>query len=194
MKSSATKNYRTLTDLVKACQNHDPKAQTLFYNRFRSELINTCSRFAKTKAEAEDIYQESFIKIFRHIHDIKNLESVESWMRSVVVRTAINYYNRTTKKEVRNYSMDFTPGEFESKDYEGIIDQISIGVINDVIRQLPDGYRKIVNLHLIDGYSHVEIAKTLSISDSTSRSQLLRGRNLLMKKLRENGISQYELP
>lgn len=194
MKASVKKHYGTLTDLVKACQNNDPRAQTLFYNCFRTELINICARFAKTRAEAEDIYQESFVKIFRHIHDIKNVESVESWMRSVVVRTAINYYNRITKKEARHYSIEFSPADPESRDYERIIDQISIGVVNEAIGQLPDGYRKIVNLHLIDGYSHVEIAKALSISDSTSRSQLLRGRNLLVKKLREQGISNYEMP
>jgi RNA polymerase sigma factor (sigma-70 family) len=185
---------RTLTDLVRACQNNDPRAQTLFYNRFRTELIRICSRFAKTRMEAEDIYQESFVKIFRHIHDVQNLESVESWMRSVVTRTAINYYHRTTKKEVMNHSMDMTPMEFESNEHSSLIDKLSIGIVNEMIAELPDGYRRIVNLHLVDGYSHIEIAKTLSITDSTSRSQLLRGRNLLMKKLKEVGITGYEVP
>jgi len=63
-----------------------------------------------------------------------------------------------------------------------------------MIAQLPEGYKRIVNLHLIDGYSHIEIAQTLRITDSTSRSQLLRGRNLLMKKLKKQGISGYEIP
>jgi RNA polymerase sigma-70 factor (ECF subfamily) len=194
MKASTPKNYRTLTDLVRACQNNDPRAQTLFYNRFRTELMRICARFARTRMEAEDIYQESFVKIFRHIHDVQNLASIESWMRAVVTRTAINYYHRTTKKEAVNHSMDMSPMDFESNDHNSIIDMLSLGVVNDMIAQLPEGYKRIVNLHLIDGYSHIEIAQTLRITDSTSRSQLLRGRNLLMKKLKKQGISGYEIP
>jgi RNA polymerase sigma factor (sigma-70 family) len=194
MKASIKKNYGTLTDLVRACQNNDPRAQTLFYNRFRTELMRICVRFARTRMEAEDIYQESFVKIFRHIHDVQNLESIESWMRAVVTRTAINYYHRTTKKEAMNHSMDMSPMDFESNDHTNIIDMLSLGIVNEMIAQLPEGYKKIVNLHLIDGYSHIEIAQTLRITDSTSRSQLLRGRNLLMKKLKKQGISGYEIP
>ena len=194
MKASIKKHYRTLTELVSACQDNDPRAQTMLYNKFRGELMRVCMRFARTRMEAEDIYQESFVKIFRHIHDLQNLESIESWMRSVVTRTAINYYHRTTRKEAMNHSMDMSPLDFESNDHICIVDKLSIAVVNEMIAQLPDGYKKIVNLHLIDGYSHIEIARTLSITDSTSRSQLLRGRNLLMKKLRKQGISGYEMP
>ncbi|WP_342086437.1 RNA polymerase sigma factor [Dyadobacter sp. OTU695] len=194
MKASIKKNYGTLTDLVRACQHNDPRAQTLFYNRFRTELMRICVRFARTRMEAEDIYQESFVKIFRHIHEVQNLESIESWMRAVVTRTAINYYHRTTKKEAMNHSMDMSPMDFESNDHTNIIDMLSLGIVNEMIAQLPEGYKKIVNLHLIDGYSHIEIAQTLRITDSTSRSQLLRGRNLLMKKLKKQGISGYEIP
>ncbi|WP_353719803.1 RNA polymerase sigma factor [Dyadobacter sp. 676] len=194
MKTSTKKNYRTLSDLVSACQNHDPRAQTIFYNRFRSELMRICSRFARTRMEAEDIYQESFVKIFRYLNDVQNLESIESWMRSVVTRTAINYYHRTTKKEVLNHSIDMAPLDLESNDHISIVDRLNMGLINEMISKLPEGYKKIVNLHLIHGYSHIEIAKTLSITDSTSRSQLLRGRNLLMKRLKEQGISGYEMP
>lgn len=193
MNAITKKNYRTLTELVRACQNNDPRAQTLFYNKFRTELMRICARFARTRMEAEDIYQESFVKIFRHIHDVQNLESIESWMRSVVTRTAINYYHRTTKKEALNHSMDMSPMDFESNDHICMLDRLSAPVIDEMIAQLPEGYKKIVNLHLIDGYSHIEIARRLSITDSTSRSQLLRGRNLLMKKLRKQGISGYEM-
>jgi len=194
MKASIKKNYRTLTDLVRACQNNDQRAQTLFYNRFRTELMRICVRFARTRMEAEDIYQESFVKIFRHINDVQNLESIESWMRAVVTRTAINYYHRTTKKEAKNHSMDMSPMDFESNDHTCMIDGLGVGIIAEMIAQLPEGYKKIVNLHLIDGYSHIEIAQRLSITDSTSRSQLLRGRNLLMKKLKKQGITGYEMP
>ncbi|PSL23616.1 RNA polymerase sigma factor [Dyadobacter jiangsuensis] len=194
MKASTKKNYRTLTDLVRACQHNDQRAQTLFYNRFRTELMRICARFARTRMEAEDIYQESFVKIFRHLHEVQNIESIESWMRSVVTRTAINYYHRVTKKEAKNHSMDMSPLDFESNDHTCMIDRLGVGIVDEMIAQLPEGYKRIINLSLIDGYSHIEIAQALSITDSTSRSQLLRGRNLLMKKLRKQGITGYEMP
>ncbi len=144
--------------------------------------------------EAEDIYQESFVKIFRHLHEVQNIESIESWMRSVVTRTAINYYHRVTKKEAKNHSMDLSPLDFESNDHTCMIDRLGVGIVDEMIAQLPDGYKRIISLSLIEGYSHIEIAQALSITDSTSRSQLLRGRNLLMKKLRKQGITGYEMP
>ncbi|SEI52689.1 RNA polymerase sigma-70 factor, ECF subfamily [Dyadobacter sp. SG02] len=192
MKFFLNKKYNTLTDLVKACQRLDPRAQTVFYERYKSELIGICLRYAKTKAEAEDIYQESFIKVFKHIDEVINPETIDSWIKSVVIRTAINYYHRTTKLETRHVSADAYAIDVEAERHDLIIERISVNELREIIGQLPDGYRIIINLHLIDGYSHVEIAKMLSISDSTSRSQFLRGRNLLIKKLQQAGISRYE--
>lgn len=192
MKFFLNKKYDTLTDLVRACQRLDPRAQTVFYDRYKSELIAICLRYAKTKAEAEDIYQDSFIKVFKHIDEVKNPETIDSWIKSVVIRTAINYYHRTTKMELQHISADAYAINMEADRYDLIFEKMSLDELREIIGQLPDGYRIIVNLHLIDGYSHVEIAKMLSISDSTSRSQFLRGRNLLMKKLQQAGISKYE--
>ncbi|MCE7061972.1 RNA polymerase sigma factor [Dyadobacter sp. CY343] len=192
MKFFPSKKYSTLTDLVKACQRLDSRAQTIFYERYKSELIGICLRYAKTKAEAEDIYQESFIRVFKYIDQVKNPESIDSWIKSVVIRTAINYYHRTTKLENLHISADAHAIDFEGDQHEGIIERLSVDELREIIGQLADGYRMIINMHLIDGYSHVEIAEMLSISDSTSRSQFLRGRNILIKKLREAGITRYE--
>ena len=192
MKFFPSKKYSTLTDLVKACQRLDARAQTIFYERYKSELIGICLRYARTKAEAEDIYQESFIRVFKYIDQVKNPESIDSWIKSVVIRTAINYYHRTTKLENLHISADAHAVDFEGDQHEGIIERLSVDELREIIGQLADGYRMIINLHLIDGYSHVEIAEMLYISDSTSRSQFLRGRNILIKKLREAGITRYE--
>jgi RNA polymerase sigma factor (sigma-70 family) len=194
MKFFLNKKYSTVEELVKACQKLDPKAQTVFYDRYKSGLIGICLRYAKTKAEAEDIFQESFIKVFNNLNELKNIESIDGWIKSIVIRTAINYYHRTTKIEIRHHSIESLSTEQQSGDYDTIIDQININDLREIIRQLPEGYQIIINLHLIDGYSHVQIAEMLSISDGTSRSQFSRGRNLLMKKLQEYGITKYETP
>lgn len=154
--------------------------------------MGICVRYARSRAEAEDIFQESFLKVFSKINDLKAPESIDRWVKSVVVRTAINYYHRTTRLELKNTSLQNQENELESTDYERMISQMSMDTLLCLINSLPDGYRLIINLHLIDGYTHTEIADMLSIADGTSRSQFMRGRNLLILKLKELGITHHE--
>lgn len=188
-----SKKYSSPEDLVRACQAGDARAQTVFYERYKSKLLGLCLRYAKTNAEAEDIFQEGFIKVFKNINELRNAEVIDSWVKSVVIRTAINYYHRTTKEQQLHLGLDDYHQEADSGDYGRIISRLDMDLLLDVINTLPDGYRMIINLHLIDGYAHGEIAEMLNISNSTSRSQYVRGRNLLMKKLQEKGITQYEI-
>ena len=187
-----SKKYTCLTDLVHACQRHEPRAQTALYERYQGRLMGICVRYARSQAEAEDIFQESFLKVFSKINDLKAPESLDRWVKSVVVRTAINYYHRTTRLELKNTSLQNQENELESTDYERMISQMSMDTLLCLINSLPDGYRLIINLHLIDGYTHTEIADMLSIADGTSRSQFMRGRNLLILKLKELGITHHE--
>lgn len=187
-----SKKYKCLTDLVHACQKQEPRAQTVLYERYKGRLMGVCVRYARSQAEAEDIFQESFLKVFAKINDLKEPTSIDGWVKSIVIRTAINYYHRTTRLELKNTPLENLENELESNDYEYIISQISMEVLLSLINNLPDGYRLVVNLHLIDGYTHSEIAGMLSIADSTSRSQFMRGRNLLIIKLKELGITCHE--
>lgn len=189
-----SKKYENLKDLLSGCQRLETSAQTEFYKRYKSRLIGICIRYAKTHAEGEDIFQEAFIKVFKNIHEVKDTDSIDSWVRSVVIRTAINYYNRTTRLQLLHSDIDSFELHNQTNDYESIIDGMEINVILDIISQLPDGYRIIVNLHLIDGYTHTEIASMLSIADGTARSQYHRARNILIRKLENIGIERYEIP
>ena len=183
-----------MNELVIGCQRLEASAQTEFYKRYKGKLIGICIRYAKTYAEGEDIFQEAFIKVFKNINEVKDIEAIDSWVKSVVIRTAINYYNRTTKQQLLHTDLDNFDSNRQSADYESFIDQMDTEIILDVISHLPDSYRIIVNLHLIDGYTHAEIAVMLSIADSTARSQYHRARNVLMKKLQKIGITRYEIP
>lgn len=187
-----SKKYKCLTDLVHACQQQEPRAQTVLYERYKGKLMGICVRYARSQAEAEDIFQESFLKVFAKINDLKEPACIDRWVKSVVVRTAINYYHRTTRLELKSTSLENLENELESTDYEHIISQTSMEVLLRLINSLPDGYRLIINLHLIDGYTHSEIAGMLSIADSTSRSQFMRGRDLLIQKMKKLGINYHE--
>lgn len=194
MKLFRGKKYDSLKELVIACQKLDTRAQTEFYKRYKSKLIGICVRYAKTRAEGEDIFQEAFIKVFKNINEIKQVELIDSWVKSIVIRTAINYYNRTTRLQLLHGELSDLEAGIRSSDYESLIDQIDIEVLLGIISELPDTYRIIVNLHLIDGYTHSEIASMLSIAEGTARSQYHRAKNILMRKLQEIGIRRYEIP
>ncbi|MCU0324317.1 MAG: RNA polymerase sigma factor [Spirosomaceae bacterium] len=173
-------------ELVLGCQRNDPKAQAAFYNLYKGRLLGICRRYARTVMEAEDIFQEAFIKIFNKIHDLQKVESVEYWVKSLVVRTAIDHYRQAHNE--RQF-VDYTLLENESDGDFGVISKISRDELVSIINQLPDGYRMVVNLYLIDGYEHNEIAKLLQISEGTSKSQLSRAKVILRKKLEEIGVS-----
>jgi RNA polymerase sigma factor (sigma-70 family) len=187
------RDYDTLTQLVEGCQRQERRAQNAFYDRYRDRMKVVCARYAKTDAEADDILQEGFIKIFENIRQITQPELADKWVKSVVIRTAINYYHRTTKKEMLHSSIEISESVIDVSDSFRIIEQLDTELLLSVIRSLPDGYRTVINMHLIDEYTHTEIAAMLSVTEGTSKSQLYRGRTLLIKKLQELGIESYEV-
>lgn len=171
-------------ELVLACKRNDPKAQTAFYNLYKGRLLGVCRRYARTEAEAEDIFQEAFIKIFKNLHSLEKIESVNYWVKSSVIRTAIDHY-RHTNHEREQVGYEFV-ADFTERD-ENIFSSLSREQILNIINTLPDGYRMVINLYLIDGYTHAEIAEMLNVTEGTSKSQLSRGRDLLKKELMKIG-------
>jgi RNA polymerase sigma-70 factor (ECF subfamily) len=186
------KNSWEPAELITACLRQEPKAQEVFYERYKKKLIGVCLRYAKTAAEAEDIFQEGILKIFGRLHEVKTPLALDAWVKTTMIRHAINYYNAVTKKENLTISVADFNMAWESTDYNELLAKFEIASILEVIKELPDGYRMVVNMYFIDGYSHAEIAEMLDIAESTSRSQTTRGRNLLLKKLEDKGIKHYE--
>jgi RNA polymerase sigma factor (sigma-70 family) len=182
----------SLADIIEGCRRQERRAQNAFFDHYKNKLKGLCFRYAKTEAEADDILQESFIKIFKSIDQLRDAGSVDGWVKSLVVRTAINYYHATTKKELLSTSIELNVTDIELNDSCRIIDQLDMEVLLKTLNSLPDGYRTVVNLYLIDGYTHQQIGEMLGISEGTSKSQLQRGRALLMKKLQKTGIEDYE--
>jgi RNA polymerase sigma factor (sigma-70 family) len=173
--------------LVLACQRNDPKAQTAFYNLYKGRLLGVCRRYARTEAEAEDIFQEAFIKIFKNLHKLEKIESVNYWVKSSVIHTAIDHYRQAVHEREQVGYEDVAEYPDTS---ENIFSSLSREQVLDIINRLPDGYRMVINLHLIDGFNHGEIAEMLKITEGTSKSQLSRGRDLLKKELIKVGYEE----
>jgi len=159
---------------------NDVKSKELIYRHFAPKMYGICLRFAGNEMEADDILQEGFIKVMTKINDFRNEGSFEGWIRRTIINTAINYYRKNLK-----YSkfMDIDDCEVNNTSDETIFDKLSKEELINLIHELPNGYRTVFNLNVIEGYTHKEIGQMLNISDNTSKSQLTRARSILQKKV-----------
>lgn len=163
-------------ELVKGCIKQERKFQNMLYKKYSGKMMGVCLGYTKDKDTAKDLLQDAFIKVFTKIQHYTNEGSLEGWVRRVVVNTAIDYYRKSSKLYVSNTKNEFIP---TVDNY--ILEQLNSEDLIKLIRKLPDGYRLVFNLNVIEGYTHEEIAKQLGITESTSRSQLTRARKLLQE-------------
>jgi RNA polymerase sigma factor (sigma-70 family) len=167
-------------DLIKGCLAGKSEAQRELYNRYAPKLWPVCLRYAKNRMAAEDIMQEGFIRIFKYLEYYKGDGSFEGWLRRTMVNTAINFYKKNLKN---NHERDIdTVYDLSNKDVDAV-SKMTADEILSVVQTLPDGYRTIFNLFIVEGYPHKEIAEMLGISENTSKSQLSRARVILQEKI-----------
>ncbi len=162
--------------LISGCMQNDPAAQRELYNRFSPKMLSVCYRYAQSREDAEDMLQEGFIKIFTQIHTFENKGMFEGWVRRIIVHTCINFLKKY-KKLTDNVDIAYASTLHVKEETLPSIMQAK--QVIDCIRLLPIGYRTVLNLYAIEGYSHKEIAVMLDIEESTSRSQYTRSRNML---------------
>lgn len=158
----------------------DAKSNEMLYRYFAPRMYGICLRFAGNEMEADDILQEGFIKILTKIKNFRNEGSLEGWIRRTIINTAINYYRKNQKNS--RFS-DIEGMEVPEANVENIFDKFSREELLQLIQELPNGYRTVFNLNVIEGYTHKEIGKMLNISDNTSKSQLTRAKNILQKRI-----------
>ena len=171
---------RTEQEIIKGCIKKDASCQRMLFETYSGRFMSICLRYACDQPEAEDILQDAFINIFSYIHQFKGEGSFEGWMRRIVVNTALRVIQKKKIRftEIQEYQQ---PGfQVETSSYTSLHADELIKLIN----ALPDGYRIVFNLNVIEGYSHEEIAQMLQIAASTSRSQLLKARRLLQEQIK----------
>ena len=161
--------------IIDGCIRNNPVAQRELYNRFSPKMLSVCYRFAPSREDAEDMLQEGFIKVFTQIHTFQNKGAFEGWVRRIIVHTCINVLKRN-KKFNENVDMEFAQ---HASVRETIPSLMQAKQVVECIRLLPVGYRTVLNLYAIEGYSHKEIGSMLDIEESTSRSQYTRAKTML---------------
>ena len=162
--------------IIAGCLHNDAIAQRELYNRYSPKMLSVCYRFAQNREDAEDMLQEGFIKVFTQIHTFQNKGVFEGWIRSIIVHTCINFLKKY-KKFNDNIDLAYATG-LQVKE-ETMPSVMQGKQVIECIRLLPVGYRTVLNLYALEGYSHREIGEMLDIEESTSRSQYTRAKAML---------------
>lgn len=166
-----------LKKLIKQCQNKELPAQKALYELYSPKLFSLCLKYSKNYSEAQDNLQDAFICIYEKIYQFKHKGSFEGWMKRIAINTALKRY-RNQKVFSLNHEENLIQPE---NDYSE--NKISLQELLKCIQELPNRYRMVFNLYVLDGYSHKEIAEMMDISVGTSKSNLARGRQILKEKV-----------
>ena len=169
----------TETDLIKGCIKQNANCQRMLFEEFAGKMVSVCLRYANDNMEAEDIMQDGFIKVFQYLHQFKFEGSFEGWIRRIIVNTAIRHLE---KKKLQFKEIDESGADAPKLDPYAYA-HLGQDDLMKLINQLPEGYKIVFNLNVIEGYSHEEIAEMLHIQPGTSRSQLVKARKMLQHQI-----------
>jgi RNA polymerase sigma-70 factor (ECF subfamily) len=172
--------------IIEGCVAGKRSAQSALYRQYASVMMAVCLRYAQSHDEAEDILSEAFLKIFTNIKSYRNEGSFEGWMKRIMINHALNYYRKNRRSPFLEDIAGINETEILSNE-DRFADHapVSAETLTALVQMLPRGYRIVFNLYVFEEYSHKEISVMLQISESTSKTQLLKARKMLRKKLFE---------
>jgi len=174
--------------IIEGCLSGKRKAYNMLYRKYASVMLGICMRYCKNRIDAEDVLQEGFIKVFTKMENYRHEGSFEGWIKRIMIHSAIDHYQARLRYAFHE--------DVDELDGHMVIDEESVHgpdpphyadlpgeKLMELIQSLPDGYRMVFNLYAIEGLSHREIAESLSISENTSKTQLMKARRNLRQKI-----------
>lgn len=170
----------TLNELITGCKKQDAAAQEALYKKYSAVLFGICLKYSPNYAEAQDNLQDAFITIYSRIEQFKGKGSFEGWIKRITVNTVLQKYR---KKRIFDITDEAAIEAGEEVVHHG--PEVPLDFLLKIVQELPNRYRLVFNLYVLDGYSHNEIAQMMGISDGTSKSNLARARGILKKKIEE---------
>ncbi len=168
-----------LIAVVKQAGEGDEKAQSLLYQQYAKAMFNICMRMTANRQDAEDLLQESFVLAFKNLKQLRQEVNFGGWLKRIVINECVRY----SKKKVYWKELEEQHYELPGNDQAEWIREISFERVNEEIKKLPQACRTVFNLYALEDYSHKEIAEALNISESTSKSQYHRARQLLKDRI-----------
>ena len=164
--------------LIKLCLKSDMAAQKALYDKYAGQVYTVCRRYALDDGEAQDILQETFITAFRKLDTFKFKGPLVAWLRAIAVNKALRYIKSAKRAKYADIDEKYDLGADPKA-----LDRLGVEEIMKHVQNLPNGYREVFNLHVLEGFKHAEIAEKLGIGESTSRSQLTKARKMLQKSI-----------
>ena len=170
--------HKDLEQTIMEAKRNSQKAQYQLYKTFAPKMLSVCRLYISDLHHAEDVMSTAFVKVFKNLNRYENKGSFEGWIRRIMVTTAIDFLRQQKHLEFSTDSFD----QYEEVEMPGLTEG-SVEELQQLIDQLPEGYKLVFTMHVIEDYSHKIIAKTLNITEATSRSQLFKAKRLLKTKL-----------
>jgi RNA polymerase sigma factor (sigma-70 family) len=174
-------NTLNIHQLIDGCLKNDRWSCEQLFHTYAGKMMSICRRYASSQEEADDILQEGFINVFTNLSSYNYSGSFEGWIRRVVINSALKFISKRKYTEDLDYNESGCEHDFEPD----ILSRMSEEEIIKCISELPEGYRLVFNLYVIEGYAHKEISDILHIEESTSRSQLVKAKRALQKRILE---------
>lgn len=176
-------------ELIRLCLDNNVLAQNELYRRFAGKMMGVCMRYAKNRDDSKDILQDAFVRVYLNLKSFKGEGSFEGWIKRIMINTAIKHYRKHLKFS-NNVDIE---AAYDVGFDSNVIGKMAAGELMAKVQTMPDGYRTIFNLYVVEGYQHNEIGEMLGISEGTSKSQLARARNFLVKLIQGNNNSSANL-
>lgn len=177
----------SIEQLINDCKKNERKAQEQLYKLYAPKLFSVCLKYSRNYTEAQDNLQDGFLLIFKNIYQFSFKGSLDGWLKRVMINHVLQQYRKET---LLNIVDENVPDEIEVEvDSEGVSSEF----LMKIIQELPDRYRLVFNLYVLDGFSHQEIAEQLNINIGTSKSNLSRAKLILKEKI-ESQIGTKKMP
>lgn len=167
--------------IVKGCKLNKAKSQMQLYDRYCQAMFIIANRYVKNTHTAEDVMQDAFIKVFKRIDTYKGEVTIGAWIKKIVINQCIDYLK---KRKIEVIGIEDKHFEVETSNSWSVDDTVNISMVIEAIESLPEKYKLVLKLYLLEGYDHQEIAQVLNITEVNSRSQLMRGKNKLKSQLK----------
>lgn len=174
--------------LARACLEGNERAQNLLYNTYSRQMMALCLRYARDYDEAQDMFQEGFIKVFQKMKMYKGDGPLGAWIRRVMVNNALDHIRKGKREQlnIEEYSLEFDfEREMEEQSLIEEQEELAVEKLMSLIQQLPTGYRAVFNLFAIEDYGHKDIGEMLGISESTSKTQYRKAKAYMRKLIQE---------
>lgn len=171
-------------ELVERCKRGDPQSFQQLYRQYSKAMYNTSLRIVNNSADAEDVLQESFLDAFRSLHDFHYRSTFGAWLKKIVINKSINILRKRRNDFVDMESTELQAVTDEEPENEADM-QYKVEEVKKMITRLPDGYRTVLSLYLLEGYDHEEISQILNISHNTVRTQYVRAKQKLLTIIKQ---------